>query len=196
VELFFGVQAAGAARGIAVFHAEVFHLQAADGNSRPAILVAVIVDAAGLAGFPADGDGLEESALENQVARVAALGKKQVGLKRFGLNFVAADVVGTRWRVKSLSGIPASVCTQSKIGSVCAIGGLRKIFRDARDYSGAPQQRKKNARSGSVLECAEHGDRENDHGVAGKISGGIARSGGGLGRTRLPRHADLPRSLC
>jgi len=36
-------------------------------------LVAMIVDAAVLADFPADGHALEEIILENQIARVAAL---------------------------------------------------------------------------------------------------------------------------
>ena len=41
---------------ILIDHVEVLHQQAADGNGHPAVLVAVVVDGAGLADFPADGD--------------------------------------------------------------------------------------------------------------------------------------------
>lgn len=41
---------------IPVYEMEVFHLQAADGNGHPAVLVAMVVDGAELAGLPADGD--------------------------------------------------------------------------------------------------------------------------------------------
>src|SRR5258706_6743944 len=64
---------ASALRGVALIHAVVLHAEAADGRGHPAVLVAMIVDAAVLADFPADGHALEEIVLENQIARVAAL---------------------------------------------------------------------------------------------------------------------------
>src|SRR4029077_143783 len=68
----------GAVSGVVIDHTVILHAQAADGRGHPAILVAMIVDAAVLADVPADGHALENFILENQVARVAALGKKTI----------------------------------------------------------------------------------------------------------------------
>src|SRR6266403_6046986 len=62
-----------AVRNVALIDAIVLYAEAADGRGHPAVLVAMIVDAAVLADFPADGHALEEIVLENQIARVAAL---------------------------------------------------------------------------------------------------------------------------
>lgn len=53
----------------------------------------MIMDAAMLADFPADGHALEEIVLENEIARVIAFGEKEVLVERFGLNGVLDDVV-------------------------------------------------------------------------------------------------------
>src|SRR6266404_2795145 len=84
---------ASAVRNVALIDAIVLHAEAADGRGHPAALVAMIVDAAVLADFPADGHALEEIVLENQIARVAALRKITIGVERFGADGVANNVV-------------------------------------------------------------------------------------------------------
>ncbi len=53
----------------------------------------MIVDAAVLADFPANGHTLEEIVFENEIARVIALGKEAVLVKRFRADGVVEDVV-------------------------------------------------------------------------------------------------------
>jgi hypothetical protein len=53
----------------------------------------MIVDAAELADFPADGHTLEHIVLENQVARVTAFGKEEIFFERFGTDGVVENVV-------------------------------------------------------------------------------------------------------
>ena len=91
-----GNQIAGAAMfvfGVLALYAEILHFQAADGSAHPAILVAVIVDAAELANFPANGHAFEDVIFVNQVARVAALGEEKVGFQGFRADRVMQDVV-------------------------------------------------------------------------------------------------------
>ena len=61
-----GDQLTFAVCGVALLDAKILHPQLADGHGHPAILVAVIVNAAYLSGFPADGDDFEELVLEDQ----------------------------------------------------------------------------------------------------------------------------------
>src|SRR5467141_3186733 len=68
-----GDNAASAACGVAIVNAEILDLQPADGRGHPAILTAMVVNAAGLADFPANGHALEDFVLEDEVARVVAL---------------------------------------------------------------------------------------------------------------------------
>jgi hypothetical protein len=56
-------------------------------------LIAMIVDAAVLADFPADGHALEEIVLENQIARVIAFGEEAVLVEGFRAHGVVKDVV-------------------------------------------------------------------------------------------------------
>lgn len=53
----------------------------------------MIVNAAGLADFPADGHALEEIIFENEIARVIAFGEKAIFVERFGAHGVLDDVV-------------------------------------------------------------------------------------------------------
>jgi len=78
-----GHQFAAAVRGVAVFHAEILNAQPPDGRDHPTVLVAMIVNAAEVPDFPADGHHFEELAFVNQVSGVVALGVEKVGLERF-----------------------------------------------------------------------------------------------------------------
>src|SRR5215471_9218310 len=85
--------AAVVAGGVAILHTKILHLQSPDRRRHPAILVAMVVDAAGLADFPADGHAFKHVVSENQVARIAALGEEKVFLESFGPDRVAENVV-------------------------------------------------------------------------------------------------------
>jgi hypothetical protein len=80
-------------RGVVLLDAEILYFQAADRSRHPAILVAMIVDAAELADFPADGHTFEHVVLENQVAGVTAFGKEEIFLERFETDGVVLNVV-------------------------------------------------------------------------------------------------------
>ncbi len=79
--------------GVTILDTEVLHFEAADRRGHPTILVAMIVDAAELADFPADSHALEHVVLENQVAGVAAFGEEEIFPERFGTDGVVEDVV-------------------------------------------------------------------------------------------------------
>jgi hypothetical protein len=78
---------------MAILDTKVLHFEAPDRCGHPTILVAMIVDAAELADFPADGHALEHIVLENQVAGVTAFGKEEVFFERFGTDGVVKNVV-------------------------------------------------------------------------------------------------------
>ncbi len=79
--------------GMAILDTKVLHFEATDWRGHPTILVAMIVDAAELADFPADGHAFEHVVLENQVAGVAAFGEEEIFLERFGTDGVVEDEV-------------------------------------------------------------------------------------------------------
>jgi len=83
----------GAAGGVFFVDAEILDFQAADGRGHPAVLVAVIVDAAVLADFPADSHALEEIIFENEIAGVIPFREEKIFVERFGFNGVLDDVV-------------------------------------------------------------------------------------------------------
>ncbi len=83
---------AGAASVVLIIDAEILDAQFADGHGHPAILPAMIVNAAGLADFPTDGDDFEEAALEDEIPRVMAFGVEEVGLEGFDANLVLLEV--------------------------------------------------------------------------------------------------------
>lgn len=76
-----------------MFDAKILDFQAADGRGHPAILIAMIVNAARLTDFPADGHALEEVVLKNKVARVISFGKETVFVERLGAHRMLDDVV-------------------------------------------------------------------------------------------------------
>ena len=88
-----GNDAAGAVGGVTVVTPEILDLQATDGGGHPAILVAVIVDAAGLADFPADGHAFEGVVFKDEIAGVVAFRKEKIFVERSGTDSVAEDVV-------------------------------------------------------------------------------------------------------
>jgi hypothetical protein len=88
-----GYEMAGGVGGVAVVDAIVLDAEAADGDGHPTVLIAMIVDAAFLANFPADGHALEEIVFENEIASVVALGKIRVGVKRFGADEMVEDEI-------------------------------------------------------------------------------------------------------
>ena len=79
--------------GVTILDTKVLHFEAADWRGHPTILVAMIVDAAELANFPADSHAFEHVVLENQVAGVAAFGEEEIFPERFGTDGVVEDEV-------------------------------------------------------------------------------------------------------
>jgi hypothetical protein len=71
----------------------VLNSQTPDGRGHPTILVAMIVDAAVLANFPADRHALKQIVLENQIAGVVAFRKIAVFVQSLRKDGVADDVV-------------------------------------------------------------------------------------------------------
>lgn len=90
---FGGNDFASAAAGVFFIHTEILDLQPANGRGHPAVLIAMIVDAAVLANFPADGHALEKIVLENEIARVISFGEKAILVERFGADGMLNDVV-------------------------------------------------------------------------------------------------------
>jgi hypothetical protein len=88
-----GEDAAGTMGGIALVNTEILDSQAANGRGHPTTLVAMIVDAAGLANFPADRHAFEDIVAENEIAGVIALGEKEILVKGFRENGMAKKVI-------------------------------------------------------------------------------------------------------
>jgi hypothetical protein len=82
-----------AAGSVFVFHAEILDFQTAHGGGHPAVLVAMIVNAAGLADFPADGHALEEFVFENEIACVIPSGEEKIFVERLRPDRVTDNVV-------------------------------------------------------------------------------------------------------
>ena len=90
---FRGNDLAGTAGGVFLFDAKILDFQAADGSGHPAILVAMIVDAAVLADFPADGHALEKIVFEDEIPGVVALGEEAIFFEALGADGVVEDIV-------------------------------------------------------------------------------------------------------
>jgi len=88
-----GKDAAGALGGIALVDAEILDFEAPDGCGHPAILAAMIVDAAGLAGFPADGQTFKDIVAENEIAGVVALGEKEILVEGFWQSGMVKNII-------------------------------------------------------------------------------------------------------
>ena len=90
---FGGNDFAGAAGGVFFFDAEILDFQAAYRGGHPAVLITVIVDAAVLSYFPADGHALEEIVFENEIASVIPFGEEAVLVEGLRTDGVVNDVV-------------------------------------------------------------------------------------------------------
>src|SRR6266481_4130151 len=88
-----GNDTASPVSGVAIIHAEILDLQPADGRGHPAVLTAMVVNAAGLADLPANGHALEDFVLKDEVARVVALREIAIFVERFRAHRMAEDVV-------------------------------------------------------------------------------------------------------
>jgi hypothetical protein len=88
-----GDDATRAVGGIALLDAEILDLQPADGSHHPTVLVAMIVDAAGLADFPADGHALEDFVFEYEIACVVAFGEEEIFIEGLRTDKMAKDIV-------------------------------------------------------------------------------------------------------
>ena len=84
---------AGAAGDIFFVDAEILDFQTTDGGGHPAVLIAMIVDAAVLPNFPTDSHALEEIVFEDEVAGVIAFGEEEIFFDCLRTNGVANDVV-------------------------------------------------------------------------------------------------------
>src|SRR5882762_4528885 len=93
-----GNDVAGAAGGVALVDTKILHAEPPDGRGHPAILIAVIVDAAELADFPADSHALENVVLENEIAGVIALGEEEILFQRLRKDGVLQNVVLYRFQ--------------------------------------------------------------------------------------------------
>lgn len=87
-----GRKIASAASRVLIGDAEILNAQFANGHGHPAVLSAMIVDAADLAGLPADGKDFEEVAFENEIPGVVAPGVEKIGLERFDANLILLEV--------------------------------------------------------------------------------------------------------
>jgi hypothetical protein len=88
-----GDDVACAVGSVAVIHAEILDFQAADRSGHPTVLVAMIVDAAGLADFPADGHAFENVIFEDEIAGVVSLGEEEIFVESVRADRMAKDVV-------------------------------------------------------------------------------------------------------
>src|SRR6266699_3774426 len=85
--------AASSERAIAPVNAEILDFKAADGRGHPAILIAMVVNAAVLADLPANGHAFEDFVLEDEIAGVVAFRKIAVILERLGAHGMPENVV-------------------------------------------------------------------------------------------------------
>jgi hypothetical protein len=90
---FGGDDFAGTAGRVFFFDAKILDFQPADRSGHPAVLIAMIVNAAVLADFPANGHALEKIVFENQIAGVISFGEEEIFFECFGSDGVVNNVV-------------------------------------------------------------------------------------------------------
>jgi len=88
-----GDDATRAVGSIALLDAEILDFQAAEGGGHPAVLVTMIVDAAELADFPADGHAFEDVIFEYEIASVVAFGEEEIFIEGLRTDKMAKDIV-------------------------------------------------------------------------------------------------------
>ncbi len=79
--------------GIDFLYSIIANVQVADGRRHPAVLIAMVVDAAVLADFPTEGHAFEQGILEDEIAGVIPFGEKDVLFKAFGADGMVDDVI-------------------------------------------------------------------------------------------------------
>ena len=79
--------------GVVVLDAEILDFEAANRSGHPTVLIAVIVNAAELPDFPADGHALEHVVLENEIAGVIALGPEKIFLDGLRTDLMGDDEI-------------------------------------------------------------------------------------------------------
>jgi hypothetical protein len=84
---------AGAASHVFSFDAKILDFQPANRSGHPAVLIAMIVDAAVLADFPTNGHTLEEIIFENQIASVISFGEEEILFECFGADGMVNNVI-------------------------------------------------------------------------------------------------------
>jgi hypothetical protein len=88
-----GDDATRAVGGVALVDAEILDLQPADGGGHPTVLVAMIVDAAELADFPADGHAFKDVVFKNEITSVIAFGEIKIFVEGLRTDGMTKDVV-------------------------------------------------------------------------------------------------------
>src|ERR1700733_8033185 len=84
---------------VATINEEILHAQTADGRRHPAILAAMIMNAANLSDIPTDGHDFEELTFVNQVSCVVAFCVKKIRRECLGLNsFLRCEIEDSRNR--------------------------------------------------------------------------------------------------
>src|SRR4029077_4356936 len=86
--------------GIEFFNAVVTNVQTANGCRHPAVLIAMVMDAAVLANFPTQSHALEQSILEDQIAGVAPFREENIVVQACGTHGVVDDVVLDSLKIK------------------------------------------------------------------------------------------------
>src|SRR5713101_7096521 len=79
--------------GVALLHTKILHPQPPDRRGHPAVLAAMIMNAAELPDLPANGHALKYVVFENQVACVIAAREKEILVQGFRTNGVLHYVV-------------------------------------------------------------------------------------------------------
>lgn len=70
---------------------EILDQQTADGDGHPAILIAVVVDGAGLADLPADGEQFVERSFIDEIASVVLAVPEEIGSERIGIERIRLE---------------------------------------------------------------------------------------------------------
>ena len=174
-------------RGVVLLDAEILYFQAADRGRHPAILVAMIVNAAELADFPADGHTFEHVVPENQVAGVTAFGKEEIFLERFWTDGVVQNVVLNSFQGKVAVGYRGEIF--DPIGDVELFDGELFGHGMASDFSSefvstnlftsgpvstSPETLNPEGKYNAKCDNGSSDRKRRGHGITGKIARGVA----------------------
>src|SRR5580700_9158519 len=82
---FAGLEAACSASDVLVHDVKILDQKTADGDSHPAVLIFMVVNGAGLADLPADGEQLVEMGFVDQIAGIVLAVPGEIGRQRIGI---------------------------------------------------------------------------------------------------------------